>query len=146
MVSFEEKVNKMLLDWKKTGKITDKLYHRLHLTGSQPPRLYGLGKNHKKDTPMRPVLSMCGSMYYNIASKLAKWLSVIPETSINCNTADISQSIKNLKLDDNERLISFDISGLYTNVPWQEALNETLDKLYSGEFDDKLPPISKRMF
>ena len=94
LVSFEEKVNKILLDWKKSGKITEKLYHRLHLTGSQPPRLYGLGKNHKKDTPMRPVLSMCGSMYYNIASKLAKWLSVIPETSIDCNAADISQTYK----------------------------------------------------
>ena len=89
IVSFEENVNKTLLDWKKTGKITDKLYHRLHMTGSQPPRLYGLGKDHKRGTPMRPVLSMCGSMYYYIASKLAKWLSVIPETSIGCNTADI---------------------------------------------------------
>ena len=48
LVSFEEKVNKILLDLKKTGKITDKLYHRLHLTGSQPPRLYDLRKNHKK--------------------------------------------------------------------------------------------------
>ena len=95
---------------------------------------------------MRPVLSMCGSMYYNIASKLAKWLFVIPETSIGCHPAEISKSIKNLKLDDKMSLISFDISGLYTNVPWHEALKETVDKLYSGEFDDKLPPISKRMF
>ena len=95
------------------------------MTGSQPPRLYGLEKNHKKDTLIKPVLSMCGSMYYNIASKLAKWLPVIPETSIGCNTAEISKSIKNLKLDDNERLISFDISGLYTNVPWQEALKNS---------------------
>ena len=50
---------------------------------------------------MRPVLSMCSSMYYNIASKLAKCLSVVPETNIGCNTADISQSIKNLILDGN---------------------------------------------
>ena len=42
-----------------------------------------MGKNHKEDTPIRPVLSMCGSQYYNIASKLAKWLPVIPETNIN---------------------------------------------------------------
>ena len=63
-------------------------------------------------------------MYYNRASKLAKWLSVIPETSIDCNTADISQSIKNLKLDNNEMLISFDISGLYTNVPEKKLLKK----------------------
>ena len=71
-----------------------------------------------KDTTMRPVLSMCSSMSYNIASKLAKWLSVIPETSMNQNTADISQSIENMKLEENECCISFDILGLHTKVQW----------------------------
>ena len=82
-------------------------------------------------------------MYENLASKLAKWLSVIPDTSINCNTADISKSIKNVKLDSNECLISFDISALYTNVPWSEALKEAADMLYSGNFVE--PPIGKKI-
>ena len=34
--------------------------------GSQAPRLYGLAKVHKKDTPTRPELSMSGSAYYGI--------------------------------------------------------------------------------
>ena len=99
IVSFEDKVNKILLEYEKKGLLSDKLYHQFHKTGTQPPRLYGLSKNHKKDSPMRPVLSMCNSMYENLASKLAKWLSVIPDTSINCKTADISKSIKDVNLD-----------------------------------------------
>ena len=95
---------------------------------------------------MRPVLSVSDAMYYNIGSELAKWLSVIPKTSTNCNTSGIYQSIKNLRLGKNECQISFAISGLYTNVPWQEALKETMDKLYSGKYEDQLPHISKRIF
>ena len=52
--------------------------------------------------------------------------------------------MKNLKLEDGEVLVSFDVVSLYTNVPVKEAIKEAADRLYSGEFD--LPPVDKDTF
>ena len=46
IVSFEDKVNKILLEYKKKGLLSDKLYHQFHKTGTQPPP-----QTHKKDSP-----------------------------------------------------------------------------------------------
>ena len=70
-LSVEDKINSSLLKLKKKGKLSDGLYKALHSTGGMAPRLYGLAKTHKDGTPLRPVLSMCGSAYYQIASQMA---------------------------------------------------------------------------
>ena len=59
---------KSLLDEDKIGQV---LFDKMKPTGSQPARLYGLAKVHKNNTPMRPVLSMPGSAYYNVAKQVA---------------------------------------------------------------------------
>ena len=82
---------------------------------------------------------MCGSAYYNIASKLAKWMSVIPEANINSSTSMMVNDIKSVKLDKDEILISYDVLSLYANVPVEEAIQDAATKLYSGEYDS--PPI-----
>ena len=50
---------------RKKGKIPVKVYEALRSTGAQPARLYGLAKVHKKETHLRPVLSIPGSCYHN---------------------------------------------------------------------------------
>ena len=80
------KILKELLD---TGKIDEELYEKLRPVGSQPPRLYGLAKVHKENTPMRPVLSMPGSAYYKVAKQITFWLSKLPECQIQCSTKTI---------------------------------------------------------
>ena len=57
----EERIQTALKDLLEKGKIDQVLYDKMRPKGSQPPRLYGLAKVHKKDTPARPVLSMPGS-------------------------------------------------------------------------------------
>ena len=42
--------------------------------GSVPPKFYGLPKIHKPDTPLRPIVSSCGSVTYGVAKELAKIL------------------------------------------------------------------------
>ena len=39
-----------------------------------PPKFYGLPKIHKPDTPLRPIVSSCGSVTYGMAKELAKIL------------------------------------------------------------------------
>ena len=113
----EERVQNTLKRLLEEGKICGTLYERMKPVGSQPARLYGLAKVHKKDTPMRPVLSMPGSAYYNVANQVAQWLSLVPECNIYTSTKKISDSLKNIKLKADHELISFDVTQLYTNVP-----------------------------
>ena len=62
--------------------------------GGQLPRLYGLAKVHKKNIPLRPVLSMPGSLYHKITQKVTEWLSVAPESKINSSTQNTVDSLK----------------------------------------------------
>ena len=119
----------------------------MHFTGSTIPRIYGLAKTHKEGTPLRPVLSTVNSIYHKIASKIAKWLSVVPQTQININSKQVVKEIKDTKLDVIEKTISFDIKSLYMNVPAMESLKCAADLLYNNdEYMHCLPPVSKSVF
>ena len=128
----------------KENKIKEKFFDDIKPTGSQPPRLYGLAKIHKQSVPLRPVLSMPGSAYYKIGKQVADWLSVVEECQINTSSQSISQSLKDIKLDDDEELISFDVVSLYTNVPVDEAITRCAELLYGGRYQK--PPVSKETF
>ena len=87
---------------------------------------------------------MPGSPYYKVAEKVTKWLSIVPEWKINCSTMKTVDQLKDVTLDPDEVLISFDVSSLYTNVPVNEAIEEAADRLYSGDFPT--PLVSKETF
>ena len=70
IIKEEERIVNVLTQLKRDGKISESLFEELKPVGSQPPRLYGLAKVHKKDTPLRPIVSMPGSAYYKVAKKL----------------------------------------------------------------------------
>ena len=126
------KVHTLLSSLLKDGNISKELYDDMRPRGSQPPRLYGLAKVHKTGTPLRPVLSMPGSAYFKIASKVAYWLSHVPECRINSSTRTICDSLKNVKLEEDEELVSFDVISLYTNVPVKEAIQVAADLMFNG--------------
>ena len=112
---------------------------------SQPARLYGTAKVHKTTIPLRPVLSMPGSVYHPIANVVTDWMKVVPECQINTSTKSVADSLKEVKLEEDEVIVSFDVSSLYTNVPVQEAIDTVADLLYSGEHQ-QLPPVDKATF
>ena len=53
----ENRFNAPLLKMKKEGKITDERYQLMRSTGAIPGKFYGLPKTHKKDNPLRPIIS-----------------------------------------------------------------------------------------
>ena len=132
---------KSLLD---ENNINEALYDKIKPSGSQAPRIYGLAKVHKQNIPVRPVLSMPGSAYHKIANQVADWLKVVKECNINSSAKDISNTLKDVILDPDEELVSFDVTSLYTNVPVQEAITDCTEMLYSGNYPK--PPISKETF
>ena len=130
IIKEEERIVNVLTQLKRDGKISESLFEELKPVGSQPPRLYGLAKVHKKDTPLRPIVSMPGSAYYKVAKKVADWLSFVPQCGINTSTEKVSRQLKDIELSDDETLISFDVTSLYTNVPVKESIKVCADLLF----------------
>ena len=143
----------MNLTLQASGRYCSYLYHavyrpyivyKLKPIESQPPRLYGLAKIHKNGVPIRPVLSMPGSPYFNIAKQMADWLSIVPECKINSSTKEIAEQLADTVLEDDKELVSFDVVSLYTNVPVNEAIVFCANLLYDGTL--KKPPVDKDTF
>ena len=114
----------------KQGKISDKIYQRLRSAGSQPARLYGLAKVHKKDTPLRPVLSIPGSSYENLNRFLTPFFQKLQGANIKTNTQDAREALESLEND--ELILSLDVKSCYTNVPVGETVEIALRELYSS--------------
>ena len=143
----EERVTDKLKELRNQGKIDVATYDKMvPVVGlsSQPARLYGTAKVHKTAIPLRPVLSMPGSVYHPVAKVVTDWMKVVPECQINTSTKSVADSLKEVKLEEDEVIVSFDVSSLYTNVPVQEAIDTVADLLYSGEH--QLPPVDKSTF
>ena len=62
----------------------------------------------------------------------------------NTSRKQVADSLNEVKLDNDEVIVSFDVSYLYTNVPVQEVIDLCVDLLYSGEHE--LPPSDKENF
>jgi len=144
VIKEEERIVKVLKELNQEGKISDELTATLKPTGSQPPRLYGLAKVHKEGIPLRPVLSMPGSPYHKVAQQVADWLAIVPEAQINSSSKKVCDSISSVILDEEEVIVSFDVSSLYTNVPVQEAIQLAAERLYAGDL--QAPPVDKDTF
>ena len=58
--------------------LSNQTYKAMYPTGCVSPKFYGLPKIHKLDTPLRPIVSSCGSVTYGVAKELAKILKANP--------------------------------------------------------------------
>ena len=128
-MKIEKYIKKELLAMKKKDEISEALYTRLRSTGAQPARLYGLAKVHKQGTPLRPVLSLPGSLYDNLNKTLAKYFDEIEGANIETNTQMVREILETTELDSNGSIISLDVKSLYTNVPLKEAVEIALRRL-----------------
>ena len=89
-----------------------------------PPKFYGLPKIYKLDTPLRPIVSSCGSVTYGVAKELTKILKLFVGKSphhIN-STHDFVEQVKHINLAPGECHSSYDVSALFTSVPVDPAL------------------------
>lgn len=76
---------------------------------------------------------MPGSPYYKVAENITEWLSVIPDSKINGSAKQTVDNLRNISLNHDEVVISFDATSPYANVPIKDAIFEAAEKLYSGK-------------
>ena len=98
-----------------------------------PPKYYCLPKIHKPETPLRPIVSSCGSVTYGAAKELAKILKpLVGKFSHHINsTQDFVEQVKHTTLAPGECLSSCDVSALFTLIsayPAPNMIRDLLDK------------------
>ena len=92
-------------------------------TGSRLAHLYGLRKTHKEKLAMRPILSATDTYNY----PLSKWLDeklkplLLNQYTVT-DTFDFTNENNQLKINNGEILVSYDVSSLFTNVPLDETI------------------------
>ena len=120
----ERKVLNEVRDLEKKELIPRDFGAKLKPTASKPPKLYGLPKIHKPHVPLRPIVSCIGSPPYHLAKHVRSLISplAVHTSSFVRNLQHFVETIKDIKLQPNELMVSFDIKSLFTNVPIDEAL------------------------
>ena len=116
---------------KAEGRLEEGTYKKMYPTGASSPKLYGLPKIHKKDIPLRPIVSSQGSVSYGVAKELARILK--PLTGNNnhqvLNSKEFADDIKKIKLEEGECIMSYDVAALFTSIPVKSALEVVKKKL-----------------
>ncbi|CAF4998196.1 unnamed protein product, partial [Rotaria sp. Silwood1] len=131
-VAREQNLIKLLNRLLKEKSITEQFFKMSCPKGSNPGRLYGLPKIHKDNIPLRPVLSAIGTFNYGLGKALTNILSdIIEREKMVRDPFSFVEELKTLpKSFSNYKMVSFDISSLYTNVPLDETIEIILKNLY----------------
>ena len=121
---FKNKLINLLKTIKTQGGISEALYKKLYTTGAGVRKFYGLPKIHKKETPLRPIVSSIRSVSYATSKELARILKPLVGRSAYHvhNNQDLLEDLMSLKLEKDECLMSFDVRALFTSVPIQPAI------------------------
>ena len=138
-VQVQRALQAFLLRAQRQEHIRKEIYERVRPCGSTRPRLYGVAKVHKKDIPLRPILSMINTPQ----QELAKWLTDIFKPVLNKystyalkDTFELCEHLQQFS-DENDCsevfMCSFDVVSLFTNVPLHETIRICLDTLYRHE-------------
>ncbi|UYV64679.1 hypothetical protein LAZ67_3001645 [Cordylochernes scorpioides] len=116
------KISKFIKNMK--SKDIDK--RKMKLEDVAAPLFKGLPKIHKEGVPLRPIVSG----FKAPTRRLADWLKKqVPSTSKISgleirNRKELLDIAKNLKLNDHEIMVSFDVKSLFTNINRTLALKE----------------------
>ena len=121
---FKTKLINMLRKWKNDKAITDKLYYKLYPTSDLPPRFYGLPKIHKNNVPLRPIVSSIGNITYGISKFLTQVLSPLVGKTKHFikNSRDFVEKIAQLEVPPGRKMVSYDVTALFTSIPVEQAI------------------------
>jgi predicted GIY-YIG superfamily endonuclease len=128
---YKNRLISILREWKNKRSITDNLYHRIYPTSDIAPKFYGLPKIHKANVPLRPIVSSIGNITYHLSRYLTQMLSPLMGKNPHFikNSADFVKKIKELEIPPGRKMISYDVTALFTSIPVDKALEVIRHKL-----------------
>ena len=129
------RINQKLKQLKDKDRLNETTYHRIRPNDASTAKFYGLPKIHKENIPLRPIVSLPGSPTYELSKHLAMILHPIVKTSTHTinNANAFLTNIKDLKLEPDEILISFEVVSLFTSIPLDTAKRITNELLTNDD-------------
>ncbi|XP_044756970.1 uncharacterized protein LOC123315369 [Coccinella septempunctata] len=129
-VTMEKENNRIIKEWLQENFITAQEGKTMITHNSKIPKIYGLPKVHKENIPLRPIVSFIQSPLYKISKFIANTLSKATNTNKYYikNSFHLKKSLKDIKIQNNQRLYSLDVKSLYTNIPIDLAIQAIENK------------------
>ena len=110
------------------------------------PRIYGQPKVHKAGYPLREIVDAIGGVTRDInkyIGRIIKTYTLENEYTIK-NSNHFVSMIKDLKVEEDETLVSYDVKALYPSVPQEEALQLVKELLMNdNKLHEKTPMKAK---
>ena len=129
--SIKNKLINILKRVKSQTGLNNQTYKAMYPQVAFPQSSMAYPRSTKLDTPLRPIVSSCGSVTYGVAKELAQILKPLVGKSphhIN-STQDLVEQLRHITLAPGEYLSSYDVSALFTLVPIDPALKIIKDLL-----------------
>ena len=131
----EQKIQKVLRKIK--PKFSEQEYKRLYPTGSAPAQFYSTAKIHQlkndstvDDLPIGSIISNINKASYQLTKYLAKLLSPLSMSEYTIkSTNDFITHIKGQNIPNSFKLISFDVTSLFTNIPLDFTIDVILKRI-----------------
>jgi len=109
-----------------------------------PPRLNACLKIHKPNNPIWPIVNNKNAPTYKIAKKLNDILKQHLQLENQYHTLyseNWAHNISALKINNNHKMITYDIKDLYVNIPIEETLTITKQQLLKNNDKNKTKQI-----
>jgi hypothetical protein len=110
-----------------------------YILNPSPPRMRGLIKIHKTESPIRPVVNWKNTPTYKLAKKLVEVLQTHTPLPYNFNiknTAQLINDLTDIPYDHSLSLTSLNTTNMYTNIPTndlQGIINSVCNNNYIEE-------------
>ena len=133
----EASLQRFLCKLKQKNFFNEIEYDKLYPSGSAPARIYGTPKMHKFSSSdsfpkLCPIVSSIGTFNYNFVSFLCDILSPLVPIDYSCkDTFSFVSQIKNANLS-KIFLVSYDVTGLFTNIPLQETIDIAINLIFNN--------------
>ncbi|XP_029664892.1 uncharacterized protein LOC115236523 [Formica exsecta] len=126
------KINLLVKSWHNNGLIDVSTYKYLNITNGNLPRCYGLPKIHKTGFPLRIIVSSLNSPLYNVSKFIHDILhnsNLQPKSHIKDGWS-FAAVMKEKLINDDEIMISLDVTALFTNIP-KELVLRAIEKRWN---------------
>ena len=83
---------------------------------------------HDPDVQLRPLFSCIGSPTYHLSTSNPSYPPGHTSSHVK-NSRHFTEMMRNVHMESDEILVSFDVSSLFTNVPTDEAVSVVRERL-----------------